>query len=463
LQIFLQRIVLNNSISTIYKSQIQMGIIKDTFKAKADIANAEIKDLLKEHGNKKIGEVTLAQAYQGMRGITGLVTETSLLDAQEGIRFRGYTIPELQEKLPKAEGGSEPLPEGLFYLMLLGELPNQADVDHISSVWQRRSHVPNHVFNVIDALPITTHPMTMFVTGVMALQTESNFAKEYATGISKKDYWNPVYDDAMDLIARLPRIAAYIYRRKYKNNEHIQPNGLLDWSGNLAHMMGYNDESFKELMRLYMTIHADHEGGNVSAHTTHLVGSALSDPYLSYAAGMNGLAGPLHGLANQEVIKWIFEMQEKLGTELPSNEQIEQYVKDTLAAGKVVPGYGHAVLRKTDPRFQAQMEFGKKHMPEDKLCQTVWNIYETVPPILQSLGKIKNPWPNVDAHSGALLVHYGLVEYEFYTVLFAVSRALGVLASLCWDRALSFPLERPKSVTTAAVKLWLEGKEEIWE
>jgi citrate synthase len=440
-----------------------MGIIKDTFKAKADIANAELKDLLKEHGNKKIGEVTLAQAYQGMRGITGLVTETSLLDAQEGIRFRGYTIPELQEKLPKAEGGNEPLPEGLFYLMLLGELPTEADTDHISSVWQRRSHVPNHVFNVIDALPLTTHPMTMFVTGVMALQTESNFAKEYAAGINKKDYWNPVYDDAMDLIARLPRIAAYIYRRKYKNNEHIQPNGLLDWSGNLAHMMGYNDESFKELMRLYMTIHADHEGGNVSAHTTHLVGSALSDPYLSYAAGMNGLAGPLHGLANQEVIKWIFEMQEKLGTELPSKEQIEQYVKDTLSAGKVVPGYGHAVLRKTDPRFQAQMEFGKKHMPEDKLCQTVWNIYETVPPILQSLGKIKNPWPNVDAHSGALLVHYGLVEYEFYTVLFAVSRALGVLASLCWDRALSFPLERPKSVTTAAVKLWLEGKEEIWE
>jgi citrate synthase len=440
-----------------------MGIIKDTFKAKADIANAELKDLLKEHGNKKIGEVTLAQAYQGMRGITGLVTETSLLDAQEGIRFRGYTIPELQEKLPKAEGGREPLPEGLFYLMLLGELPTQEDTDHISSVWQRRSHVPNHVFNVIDSLPLTTHPMTMFVTGVMALQTESNFAKAYSEGINKKDYWNPIYDDAMDLISRLPRIAAYVYRRKYKNNEHIQPNGLLDWSGNLAHMMGYNDESFKELMRLYMTIHADHEGGNVSAHTTHLVGSALSDPYLSYAAGMNGLAGPLHGLANQEVIKWIFEMQEKLGTEVPSNEQIEQYVKDTLAAGKVVPGYGHAVLRKTDPRFTAQMEFGKKHMPEDKLCQTVWNIYETVPPILQSLGKIKNPWPNVDAHSGALLVHYGLVEYEFYTVLFAVSRALGVLASLCWDRALSFPLERPKSVTTAAVKLWLEGKEEIWE
>lgn len=439
-----------------------MGIVKDLFKAKADASNAEIKNLLKEHGNKKVGEVTLAQVYQGMRGITGLVTETSLLDAQEGIRFRGYSIPELQQKLPKAHQDGEPLPEGLFYLMLIGELPSEEDVNHITSVWQRRSHVPNYVFATIDALPVSAHPMTMFVTGVMALQTESNFAKEYAKGINKKEYWSSIYDDTMDLIARLPRIAAYIYRRKYKNNEHIQPNGLLDWSGNLAHMMGFEDESFKELMRLYMTIHADHEGGNVSAHTTHLVGSALSDPFLSYAAGMNGLAGPLHGLANQEVIKWIFEMQAQLGTDDPGKEQIADYVQKTLSAGKVVPGYGHAVLRKTDPRFTAQMEFGKKHMPDDKLVNTVWKIYETVPPILQSVGKIKNPWPNVDAHSGALLVHYGLVEYEFYTVLFAVSRALGVLASLCWDRALGLPLERPKSVTTDLVKLWLDGKDEIW-
>ncbi len=440
-----------------------MGVIKDRFKEKADMANVEIKNILKEHGTRIIGEVTLSQAYQGMRGITGLVTETSLLDAQEGIRFRGFTIPELQEKLPKAHDGGEPLPEGLFHLMLLGELPTEEEAHHITNVWQRRSNVPIHVFKAIDALPLTTHPMTMYVVGIMALQTESIFAKEYAKGISKKNYWSVIYDDTMDLIARLPRIAAYIYRRKYKNKVYIEPNGLLDWAGNLAHMMGFEDESFKELMRLYMTIHADHEGGNVSAHTTHLVGSALSDPYLSYAAGMNGLAGPLHGLANQEVIKWIFEMQEKLATDDPTKEQIAQYVKDTLEGGKVVPGYGHAVLRKTDPRFTAQMEFGKKHMPDDKLCQTVWNIYEVVPPILQSLGKVKNPWPNVDAHSGALLVHYGLVEYEFYTVLFAVSRALGVLSSLCWDRALGFALERPKSVTTEAVKNWLDGKGEIWD
>ncbi len=439
-----------------------MGQLKDKFRAKADEASAEIRQLLKEHGNDVIGEVKLSQIYQGMRGITGLVSETSLLDAQDGIRFRGYSIPQLRELLPKAPGGSEPLPEGLFYLMLIGDIPTEEDVTYVTQLLQRRSHVPNHVFKVLDTMPLNTHPMTMFVTGVMALQTESVFARKYAQGLHKKDYWDATFDDVLTLIARLPRIAAYIYRRKYYDGDDINPDGMLDWAGNLAHMLGYSNESFRELMRLYMTIHADHEGGNVSAHTTHLVGSALSDAYLSYAAGMNGLAGPLHGLANQEVIKWIFEMQNELGTDLPSKEQITEYVNQTLSEGKVVPGYGHAVLRQTDPRFTAQMEFGKKHMPDDKLCRTVWNIYEVVPGILESLGKVKNPWPNVDSHSGALLVHYNMREYEFYTVLFAVSRALGVLANLVWSRALGFPLERPKSVTTKLVKRWLNGEDEVW-
>lgn len=429
-----------------------MGYVKDRFKEKADALGLEIKDIIAKHGNDKIGEVTVAQAYQGMRGIPGLITETSLLDSEEGIRFRGYSIPELRAQLPKAEGGTEPLPEGLFHLMLVGEMPSKEDVDHLSAVFARRSHVPNHVFDTIEALPASTHPMTQFCVAVLALQTESKFAKAYANGISKKEYWDYTYEDSMTLIARLPRVAAYIYRRKYKNGDHIQPDGMLDWAANFAHMLGYEDKRFWALMRLYMTIHADHEGGNVSAHATHLVGSALSDPYLSFCAGMAGLAGPLHGLANQEVISWIEEMNEVLGTQEPSKEQIAEYIKKTLTEGKVVPGYGHAVLRKTDPRFTAQMEFAKTHCPDAPMVKTVWNVYEVAPPILEGTGKIKNPWPNVDAHSGALLQHFGMVEQEFYTVLFGVSRALGVLASLCWDRALNFPIERPKSLTTEAIK-----------
>lgn len=434
-----------------------MGIVKDRFKEKADNLAAEIKTIIAEHGNVVLGETTIAQAYQGMRGIVGLVTETSLLDAEDGIRFRGYSIPQLREKLPKFKDGIEPLPEGLFYLMLIGELPTDADVEHLSAVFARKSHVPNYVFDVIEKLPVNTHPMTQFSIAITALQRESLFAKEYAQGMSKKEYWSFVFDDCMNLIARLPRIAAYIYRRKYKGGDHIQPNGMLDWAGNFAHMLGYDDKGFYALMRLYMTIHADHEGGNVSAHATHLVGSALADPYLAFASGMNGLAGPLHGLANQEVVKWIEEMYEDLNSKNPTKEEIADYIKKTLDEGKVVPGYGHAVLRQTDPRFIAQMDFAKTHCPDDPMVQTVWHIYEVAPEILGATGKIKNPFPNVDAHSGALLMHYGLVEEEFYTVLFGVSRAMGVLASLCWDRALGFPIERPKSVSTRWIKEFIKN------
>jgi citrate synthase len=419
---------------------------KTKFIEKATPLSGEIRSFVKQHADFALGVFTVEDVYAGMKGVIGLLTETSLLDANEGIRFRGHTIPELRAKLPKVPGGTEPLPEGLFYLMVLGEIPTYEDVLKIQQDWQLRAEIPAHVFAAIDALPITTHPMTQFSIGIMAMQTESVFAKAYRDGINKKDYWDPTYEDISNLLARLPRIAAYIYRRTYKNNEHIAPDPKLDWAANFAHMLGYDQPEFYKLMRLYLTIHADHEGGNVSAHTTHLVGSALSDPYLAFSASMNGLAGPLHGLANQEVIRWIFELQENIGKN-PSKEEIADYIRKTLTDGKVVPGYGHAVLRKTDPRFIAQQEFAKTYMPDDELVNIVWNIYEVAPPILESTGKIKNPWPNVDAHSGALLLHYGFKEYDFYTVLFGVSRALGVMASLLWDRALGLPIERPKSVT----------------
>lgn len=428
-----------------------MDSLKEKFASIALPMAKEVKEMIKQHGDIVLGQYTIENVYSGQKGMIGLITETSLLDAEEGIRFRGYTIPELREKLPKAPGGVEPLPEGLFYLMLIGELPTEQDVRAISDEWAKRSNVPSHVFKTLDALPKNTHPMTQFTVAINALQTESQFAAAYAKGINKKDYWDYTYEDVMNLIGRLPRIAAYIYRRTYKNDEHIEPDHKLDWAGNFAHMLGFTHPDFKKLMRLYLTIHADHEGGNVSAHTCHLVGSALSDPYMSFAASMNGLAGPLHGLANQEVIKWIFEMREEIGNN-PTKEEIAAYVNKTLTEGKVVPGYGHAVLRKTDPRFVAQQEFAKRNISNDEIVNIVWNVYDVVPPILESLGKVKNPWPNVDAHSGALLVHYGMNEYDFYTVLFGVSRALGVLAQLIWDRALGHPIERPKSVTTEWIK-----------
>jgi citrate synthase len=428
-----------------------MDPLKQKFREKSLALSQEVKAMLKEHGDKVIDEVTISQAYGGMRDIKSMIWETSLLDAAEGIKFRGYSIPSLREKLPKGRG-KEPLPEGIFWLMMTGDIPTEEETLWLANEWERRGEVPDYVFKTIETLPVEVHAMTQFSIAVMALQPESIFARRYDEGMSKSDYWDVAYEDSMNLIACLPRIAAFIYRRKYYNGDHIAPNTRLDWGANFAHMLGFDDADFKNLMRLYLTIHADHEGGNASAHTCHLVGSTLSDPYLAFSASMNALAGPLHGLANQEVIKWIFDIVEQLGTTKPTDEQLEQYVKDTLAAGKVVPGYGHAVLRQPDPRFMAQKAFAEEYIQNDDIVNIVWQVFRVVPPLLQSLGKIKNPWPNVDAHSGALLVHYGMKEYGYYTVLFGVSRALGVLAQYCWSRAMGFPLERPKSLTTDWVK-----------
>ena len=424
-----------------------MEYIKNRFYEKAMKSMADLQKLRKDHGDVVLGQVTIDQVLSGMKGIPALLTETSKLDANEGIRFRGYSLPELREKLPKMDEAGEPLPEGLFYLMMIGDIPEKEDVINLSKDWATRSHVPQHVFDVIDALPKNSRPMTQFSTAILSMAYDSVFQKAYRAGVNKKFYWDFMYEDVLTLIARLPRIAAYIYRRIYHNGNHIDPNPNLDWAGNLAHMMGFDSVEVKRLLRLYMVIHADHEGGNVSAHATHLVGSALSNAYYSFAAGMVGLAGPLHGFANQEVMSWIEEMLIELETDEPSDPQIAAYIEKTLVQGRVVPGYGHAVLRITDPRFTVQQQFAEKYIVNDKLINTVNAIYRVAPPILEATGKIKNPWPNVDAISGALLNHYGITESSFYTVLFGVSRSLGVLASLVFDRVYGLPIERPNSQT----------------
>lgn len=427
--------------------------LRKVMNEKIPLFQEEVKQFRKDHGNKVIGEITVDQLYGGMRGMKGLVCETSVLDADEGIRFRGYTIPECQELLPKAPGGGEePLPEGLFWLLMTGEIPSEVQVQALSREWADRAALPAHVVTMLNNFPSNLHPMSQFIAAITALNSESKFAKSYADGIHKSTYWESAYDDSMDLIAKLPVVAATIYNNLFREGATPCPiDPEKDWSYNYTSMIGYEEPMFTELMRLYLTIHSDHEGGNVSAHATHLVGSALSDPYLSFAAGMCGLAGPLHGLANQEVLMFLSKVVKDIGLDA-SDDKLKEYVWSLLKSGQVVPGYGHAVLRKTDPRYTCQREFALKHLPNDKMFQLVSNLYMIVPPILTETGKVKNPWPNVDAHSGVLLQYYGMKEMSYYTVLFGVSRALGVCSSLIWSRALGLPLERPKSMSTEGLK-----------
>jgi citrate synthase len=406
------------------------------------------KALGKEHADVVVDQVTVGQIVGGMRDIKSLVTDISFVDSATGIKFRGMSIPEVLKALPKPRGAKMPYVGGLYYLLMVGEVPTKEQAQEVEAEWAQRAAVPDYVFKMLKAMPKETHPMTLFSQAVLALQNDSHFAKKYHE-IKKDVYWEPALDDSMNLIAKLPVIAAFIYRMKYFGETKKPKYSLkLDFGANFAKLMGVKDKKgYADLARLYFIIHSDHESGNVSAHTMHLVGSALSDPYLAFSAALNGLAGPLHGLANQECLGWLLDVQKKFGG-VPTRDELYKFAWDTLHAGHVIPGYGHAVLRVPDPRYMAQLEFARKRFPDDELVRLAELVFDVVPQVLREQGKAKNPAPNVDAISGTLQYYYGVREFDFYTVLFGVGRALGVTPNYVWARALGWPIERPKSLTT---------------
>lgn len=403
----------------------------------------ELKELGKLHGDKKISDVTVAQAYGGMRGVKAMICDTSVVYPDKGLVIRGIPIMDLRDKLP----------EEIFYLLCTGELPDKAALKALQKEYADRSKVPTYVWKVLEAMPKDSHPMAMLNTAILVMQRESEFKKAYDKGMPKTDYWKPMLEDSLNLLAKLPGIAAGVYRMRFNKGNRIAYKKDLDWGANYANMLGIKDKTgiFKKLIQLYLTLHCDHEGGNVSAFSCHTVGSALSDAYYAVSAGLNGLAGPLHGLANQECLNWVLDTMKKFNG-VPTDEQIDKYAWETLNAGKVIPGYGHAVLRVTDPRFSSFLAFGKENLPESPVFQTVAKVYDIVPKVLEKHGKAKNPWPNVDAGSGALLYHFGLTEFPYYTVLFSVSRAMGMLSQLIINRAVGTAITRPKSVSTEWIK-----------
>ena len=402
----------------------------------------DLKLVLNEKGDKVISDVTVSQAVKGMRGVKSLICDTSTVSADKGLIIRGNSILDITGILP----------EEVFYLLLVGDLPNKDELLDLQNQLNDHRAVPDYVWKILDAMPVNSHPMTMLSIAIQSMRVESLFVEKFNQGTPKKDYWKWVLEDGLKLIGALPSIAAGIYRKQKNLNERIDPDQSLDWGANFAHMLGANEsDDFKKLMRLYLMLHSDHEGGNVSAFSSLTVASSLSSPFLAVGAGFNGLAGPLHGLANQECLKFVLEIREHFNGK-PSDEELKEFCWNRLNNGRVIPGYGHAVLRCPDPRFTAFMDFGKEHIQNDDVFGIVKALFDVVPPVLEEHGKAKNPWPNVDAASGSLLYYYGLKEFNYYTVLFSLSRAMGIVSQIVINRALRIPITRPKSVTTDWLK-----------
>ena len=433
--------------------------LQEKLAAKIPPMRERMRVLSKEHGDAVVDKVTVGQVVGGMRDIKSLLTDISYVDPAEGIRFRGMSIPEVLNKLPKARGGKLPLVGGLYYLLMIGDVPTKEEALQVEEEWAKRASVPDYVYKTLKAMPKDAHPMILLTQAVLALGHESAFARRYHAGMKKDVYWEPALEDSLDLTAKLPIIAAFIYRYKYLGQQSKpRYNPRQDYGLNFSRLVGVEDrKGYADLARLYFILHSDHESGNVSAHATHLVGSALSDVFYAFAAGLSGLAGPLHGLANQECLGWLLEVH-KMFNGVPSREELYKFAWDTLNGGKVIPGYGHAVLRVPDPRYMAQMEFAKTRFPQDELVRIADLVFEVVPQVLREQGKAKNPAPNVDAISGTLQYYYGVREFDFYTVLFGVGRALGVTANYVWARALGWPIERPKSLTTRMLEEVVQGQ-----
>ena len=420
-----------------------MNLLKEELKNRIPIVQDEIKQLIEDKGDEKISDVTVAQAYSGLRGIKAFVCDTSSVSAEKGLIIRGKPLLDITHILP----------EEVFFLLLTGRLPNEAELSELNNEFSSYLNIPEYVWKVLSEMPNDAHPMTMFNTGILAMQGESIFRKRYDEGMPKTEFWEAILEDGIRLLAKLPALGAGIYRMRFDKGDRIEPDPKKDWSGNFVHMTGLPDDSgdFHKLMQLYFMLHCDHEGGNVSAFASHTVASALSDPYYSVCAGLNGLAGPLHGLANQECLKFVLSVRDKFNG-LPTEEGLRDYCWERLNNGRVIPGYGHAVLRCPDPRFSAFVKFGQEHIKDDAVFGIVDLLFKVVPDVLQEHGKAKNPWPNVDAASGSLLYYYGLKEFNFYTVLFSISRTMGMISQMVWERALGIPITRPKSVTTDWIK-----------
>jgi len=427
-----------------------MSAIKQALSRCIPSRREEIANLIKEYGDTVISKVTVKQAFGGMRGVKGLVCDTSFVDPHKGLIIRGIPIAELEDRSA----------EEIFFLLVVGELPDEKELADLRGELFSHSKVPAYVWKVLRDMPHTAHPMDMLVTAIAILEDRSIFRRRYDEGMRKEDFWEASLEDSLALLGKLPALAAGVYRIRYDKGDVIEPDPSLGWSENFAHMLGNDDPVFADLMRLYMVLHSDHEGGNVSAFTSHVVASALSDPYYAVSAGLSGLAGPLHGLANQECLKFVLEVMARFEGP-PTSEQMEEYTWEILNSGRVVPGYGHAVLRATDPRFTAFRGFAHEHFADDPVFQTVEVGFQVIPKVLQEHGKAVSPWPNVDAGSGALLYHYGITEMRYYTVLFSVSRAMGICAQLVTSRAMMEPITRPKSMTTQHVLREVEEAEGV--
>lgn len=370
-------------------------------------------------------EVTSDHLNTGMRGVPVGTCRTSFVTPSEGVHYCGYPITELAAFAP----------EDIIYLLFNKELPTSEQSAQIRSELAQRATIPGDLESVLHALPTTGHPMDWLSVGIHALGM-----------IETANDWR---SDAMNLIARMPRLMGLVFRIREGRTENIPADdpdaSLVDRFVNTLDLDGIDKEKMTRVISTYLVLHMDHGGGNLSTFTGKAIASGHATIYSAMAGAMNALSGPLHGRANQSCLEFVL----RVGTS--DAAKVEAFVRAELAAKRPVFGFGHAVLRTEDPRATAQFALGEEICPEDENFKIIKTLREVAPRVLSENPKISNPNANVDIASGALLHHIGLTDPTYYTTFFGWARVAGIGAQIVDERSVmrngkGTPLYRPKYI-----------------
>tara|TARA_A200000159_G_C7311131_1_gene334644 strand:- start:447 stop:1631 length:1185 start_codon:yes stop_codon:yes gene_type:complete len=378
--------------------------------------------------NKVLLEVTENHLNTGLRGVPVGTCRTSYVTPTEGVHYCGYPISELAQFEP----------EDIVYLLFNKELPTAEQSNAFRQNLAARAEIPGDIESVLKSLPKFGHPMDWLSIGIHTLGM-----------LETTEDWK---EDALNLIARMPRLMGLIFRiREGRENDIPVDDASMNLVDRFVHTLefeGVDKEKMKRVIATYLVLHMDHGGGNLSTFSGKAIASGKATVYSSMAGAMNALSGPLHGRANQSCLEFVL----KVGTSDP--DEVEAFVRAELEAKRPIFGFGHAVLRAEDPRATAQFLLGAEICPEDENFKIVTTLREVAPRVLSENPKISNPNANVDIASGALLHHIGFTDPTYYTTFFGWARVAGIGAQIVDERAVlrdgkGTPIYRPKYIAEA--------------
>ena len=376
-------------------------------------------------------EITKDQLETGLRGVPVGYCTTSTVDPMKGLFYAGRPITEL----------SNWRPEEVIYLLMFGKKGSSQEIDKFFAEMSKRSKLKPETIQAIEKLPRQGHPMKLFSSALLIA--------------GMLEITNDYREDCLNLIAKAPYLVALVINHHAGWGPTPAPHPELGYMENFAAMIKAphaDQKKLTEAFRLFNILHYDHGGGNLSTFVGKAVASSLEDMYGSMAAAMCALEGPRHGRANQDCLEFLQEVTQEVG-ENATASQVEKLIRDRLSANKLIFGFGHAVLRMEDPRAQVVYDYLKKHYPSHPLVKIALHLRTEGTKVLLENPKISDPHPNIDAISGTLLVVSGFDYPEYFTVLFGLSRIVGIARQIVYERleargGKGTPIVRPKYLYT---------------